>query len=604
MNDDDGPTTYDFKEPLFTTLEGNSTNITQLVEIDRSGDINVNSSVEVNVTGVNAIPNVDFVPGPITVNFTPGQTAQTVPITIIGNLTPNQNRTLNLSFNPPLGALVGNQHPTAELLVIDDDNVPTYDFTTNVYEVREGNSDITYNEITVVRSGKVDINSSVTVDLNPAAQNGATPGDDFTPSTIPLQFAPGEISKTVSVTIKGDETSESTETVILSFSGFDNDGQTGTTVPQAALIINDDDSPPTYNFTQNNYTVDEGDGTNLFNEVQVVRSGDISQTSSVDVVFTSETAIANTDFTPGPQKIQFAINQDKQIVPLGIIGNTRVQPDRSFALSFANFDKNGQDGDNIPTSTVTIKDDDKATLSLTTVEAIATEPVTTKVPNEQPKNGIYRISRAPDAFGDLTINLTLEPDRISTADYTLSTSTGQPIVVNDNSTATVTLPNNQSSIDIILTPIDDVPAEADESLTLVLADGNYQIDPDENTAKVTILVNDTAVTQLGDTTSNAPEDYATREGSLRQAIINAGILPGEDTITFVDKAASGVINLVGALPGISSDMIFDGPGADKLTIRRDTGGDYNIFTVNGGNITFEGLKLTNGFPAGNDTQYK
>ncbi len=560
--------------------------------------------MEVNVTGVNAIPNVDFVPGPITVNFTPGQTAQTVPITIIGNLTPNQNRTLNLSFNPPLGALVGNQHPTAELLVIDDDNVPTYDFTTNVYEVREGNSDITYNEITVVRSGKVDINSSVTVDLNPAAQNGATPGDDFTPSTIPLQFAPGEISKTVSVTIKGDETSESTETVILSFSGFDNDGQTGTTVPQAALIINDDDSPPTYNFTQNNYTVDEGDGTNLFNEVQVVRSGDISQTSSVDVVFTSETAIANTDFTPGPQKIQFAINQDKQIVPLGIIGNTRVQPDRSFALSFANFDKNGQDGDNIPTSTVTIKDDDKATLSLTTVEAIATEPVTTKVPNEQPKNGIYRISRAPDAFGDLTINLTLEPDRISTADYTLSTSTGQPIVVNDNSTATVTLPNNQSSIDIILTPIDDVPAEADESLTLVLADGNYQIDPDENTAKVTILVNDTAVTQLGDTTSNAPEDYATREGSLRQAIINAGILPGEDTITFVDKAASGVINLVGALPGISSDMIFDGPGADKLTIRRDTGGDYNIFTVNGGNITFEGLKLTNGFPAGNDTQYK
>lgn len=49
-------------------------------------------------------------------------------------------------------------------------------------------------------------------------------------------------------------------------------------------------------------------------------------------------------------------------------------------------------------------------------------------------------------------------------------------------------------------------------------------------------------------------------------------LPGEDTITFVDKAASGVINLAGALPGIGSDVIFDGPGADKLTIRRDTGG--------------------------------
>ncbi|HBW57944.1 MAG TPA: sodium:calcium exchanger [Oscillatoriales bacterium UBA8482] len=598
INDDDGPTTYDFKQPLFTTLEGNSSNITQLVEIDRSGDINVNSSVEVNVTGVNAIPNVDFVPGPITVNFTAGQTAQTVPITILGNLTPNQNRTLNLSLNPPLGTLLGNQHPTAELLVIDDDNVPTYDFTTNTYRVREGNSDITYSEITVVRSGKVDINSSLTVDLNPAAQNGATPEEDFTPSAIPLEFAPGEISKTVQVTIIADQVSESTETVLLSFSNFDNEGQTGTTVPEAALIIDDDDAPPNYNFIESSYNLAEGDSTSLFNEVQVVRSGDLSQTSSVDVVLTSETAIASTDFTPGPQRIQFAPNQDRQVVPLGIIGNTRVQPDRSFQLSFANFDQNGLAGENIPTSTVTIQDDDKATLALTTVEASATEPVTTKVADEQPKNGIYRISRAPDSFGDLTINLTLKPDKISTTDYTLSTSTGQSVAVSDTSTATLTLPNDQSSIDIILTPIDDVPAEADESLTLVLADGNYKIDPKENTAKVTILANDTAVTQLGDTKSQAPEDYATIEGSLRQAILNAGTLPEEDTITFAPQATSGVINLAGALPSISSDIIFDGPGADQLTIRRDTGGDYNIFTVNGGNVTFEGLKLSNGFPAG------
>lgn len=598
INDDDGPTTYDFKQSLFTTLEGNSSNITQLVEVDRSGDINVNSSVSVNITGANAIPNVDFVPGPITVNFTPGQITQNVPVTILGNLTPNQNRTLNLSFNPPLGALVGNLHPTSELLVIDDDNVPTYDFTTNTYRVREGNSDITYGEITIIRSGKVDINSSVTVDLNPAPQNGATSGEDFTPSAIPLAFAPGEISKTVQVTIIGDETSESTETVVLSFSGFDNDGQTGTTVPEAALIIEDDDSPPSYNFLESSYTVDEGDSTSLFNEVQVVRSGDLSQTSSVDVVLTSQTAIADTDFTPGPQRIQFAANQDRQTVLLGILGNIRVQPDRDFQLSFANFDKNGLAGENIPTSIVTIKDDDKATLSLTTVEATATEPVTTKVADELPKNGIYRISRAPDTFGDLTINLTLEPDKISAADYTLTTSTGQTVAVSDTSTATVTLPNDLASMDIILTPIDDVPAEADESLTLVLADGNYKINPEENTAKVTILANDTAVTQLGDTTSNATEDYATREGSLRQAILNAAILPDEDTINFVEQAASGVINLAGALPGVSSDLIFDGPGADKLTIRRDTGGDYNIFTVNGGNVTFDGLKLTNGFPAG------
>ncbi|HBK22375.1 MAG TPA: sodium:calcium exchanger [Planktothrix sp. UBA10369] len=598
INDDDGPTTYDFTEPLFKTLEGNSSNITQLVEIKRSGDINVDSSVSVNVTGTNAIPNIDFVPGPITVNFTAGEITQTVPITILGNLTPNQNRTLNLSLNPSLGNLVGNQHPTSELLVIDDDNVPTYDFTTNVYRIRENNSDITYSEITVIRSGKLDIKSSVTVDLNPASQNGATPGDDFTPSEIPLQFAPGEISKTIQVTIKGDAISESAETVALSFSKFDNGGQTGNTVPEAALIIEDDDSPPSYNFVDGNYNVDEGDSTSLFSQVQVSRSGDISQTSSVDVVLTSGTAIANTDFTPGPQRIQFAPNQDIQTISLGIIGNTKVQPDRSFELSFNNFDQNGVAGDTTPTSTVTIKDDDKATLTLTAVEATATEPITTKVPNEKPQNGIYRISRAADSYGDLTINLTPNSDKITANDYTLKTSTGQTLKINNNSPVVVTLPDSQSSMDITLTPIDDIPAEASESLTLALADGNYKIDPKENTATVTILANDTTVTQLGDTKSQAPEDYDLVEGSLRQAILNAESLPGEDTITFVDKAASGVINLAGALPAVSSDVIFDGPGADKLAIRRDTGGDYNIFTVNGGNVTFEELKLANGFPAG------
>nr|WP_254175499.1 Calx-beta domain-containing protein [Planktothrix tepida] len=360
----------------------------------------------------------------------------------------------------------------------------------------------------------------------------------------------------------------------------------------------DDDSPPTYNFVQNNYEVEEGDTSSQFNQVEVARSGDLSQQSSVDVVLTSGTAISGTDFKAGAIPLTFAPNQDKQTVPIEIIGNVRVQPDRTLQLSFANFDKNGQAGNDNPTTVVTINDDDKATLSLTTVEAIATEPTTTKVENEKPKNGIYRISRAPDTYGDLTINLALTPDKITANDYTLTTSTGQAITINNDSTAVLTLPNDQTSIDIILTPIDDIPAEADESLTLALAEGDYKISPKENTATVTIQANDTAVTQLGDTTSQAPEDYALVEGSLRQAILNAESLTGEDTITFVDNASSGVINLTGALPALNSDIIFDGPEADQLTIRRDTGGDYNIFNVNGGNVTIDGLKLTNGFPSG------
>src|SRR5262249_41245776 len=38
-----------------------------------------------------------------------------------------------------------------------------------------------------------------------------------------------------------------------------------------------------------------------------------------------------------------------------------------------------------------------------------------------------------------------------------------------------------------------------------------------------------------------------------------------------------------------------GPGASSLTVRRDTGGDYRIFTIDGGpNILLQGMTIANG----------
>src|SRR5438093_7071608 len=64
-----------------------------------------------------------------------------------------------------------------------------------------------------------------------------------------------------------------------------------------------------------------------------------------------------------------------------------------------------------------------------------------------------------------------------------------------------------------------------------------------------------------------------------------------DTIVFT---VSGTINLTGALPSIFSDMSINGPGSGSLTVRRDTGGNYRILTINSGNITISGMTFTNG----------
>jgi VCBS repeat-containing protein len=57
---------------------------------------------------------------------------------------------------------------------------------------------------------------------------------------------------------------------------------------------------------------------------------------------------------------------------------------------------------------------------------------------------------------------------------------------------------------------------------------------------------------------------------------------------------TGIINLTGALPNLDTNMTLNGPGSGSLTVRRETGGNYRIFTVGGVTAGISGLTLTNG----------
>jgi hypothetical protein len=81
-------------------------------------------------------------------------------------------------------------------------------------------------------------------------------------------------------------------------------------------------------------------------------------------------------------------------------------------------------------------------------------------------------------------------------------------------------------------------------------------------------------------------------GDLRYCLGQANANPGDDAITF---SVSGTINLAGALPSLSSNIDLQGPRATSLTVRRDTGGSYRIFTVDSGaTAVLSGLTITNG----------
>ncbi len=82
-------------------------------------------------------------------------------------------------------------------------------------------------------------------------------------------------------------------------------------------------------------------------------------------------------------------------------------------------------------------------------------------------------------------------------------------------------------------------------------------------------------------------------GDLRYCINKVNAEPGPDVIDFT---VTGVIHLTDALPPLDSDIDIQGPGADLLTVRRDTGGAYRIFTVNANRVVkISRVTITNGF---------
>src|SRR6266849_291895 len=79
-------------------------------------------------------------------------------------------------------------------------------------------------------------------------------------------------------------------------------------------------------------------------------------------------------------------------------------------------------------------------------------------------------------------------------------------------------------------------------------------------------------------------------GDLRWCVIES--LFRADTINF---DVTGTINLAAALPNLTRGVSIEGPGADLMTVRRETGGFYTVFTVATGiNISISGITITNG----------
>ena len=114
------PSEYDFTAATYSVAEGDSPNTTMVVQITRSGNTSITSSVDVVLTGDSAVAGTDFTAGPITVDFLPNEITKFVPIELLGDTDIEADESILLSF---AHGISGNSNATAMLTILNDDFV-------------------------------------------------------------------------------------------------------------------------------------------------------------------------------------------------------------------------------------------------------------------------------------------------------------------------------------------------------------------------------------------------------------------------------------------------------------------------------------------------
>jgi septal ring-binding cell division protein DamX len=216
-----------------SVVEGNGTK-TVLAVVTLSAKLKASASVRLATTATGtATVGVDYVAkAPTTVTFPAGTVRKTVAITIRGDMVIEPNETFGLVLSSPIGAPIIDG--TGVVTIVDDDRAPV--LSVQPVSTVEGNSGTRLATFSL----RLDRPFGKTVSVKYRTANGtATAGTDYTAKALTtVSFTPGQTTKTVTVTIRGDLVKEPNETYTLQLSAPVNVTLTATQV--TGTITNDD----------------------------------------------------------------------------------------------------------------------------------------------------------------------------------------------------------------------------------------------------------------------------------------------------------------------------------------------------------------------------
>jgi len=304
-----------------SVTEGNAGTTNMVFTVTLSASSSQTVTVAYATYQDSATAGLDYTSVSGTLTFAPGETSKTVSVPVIGDRLPEWNETFAVVLSNPTNARLLDSVGAGTIL----DDEPR--FTINDVSGLEGNTGTTSFVFTVSLSLAYD--QVVTVNYATADGTATTADNDYVGATGTLTFAPGETSKTLTVTVNGDRLPEPNETFFVNLSASPN-----------ALVVKGqgvgtilDDEP---RLTISDVTHKEGNsGTTLF-----VFTVTLSIAYDVPVTVNYATAdgtatVADNDYQAASGTLTFAPGQTTQTITIRVIGDTKKEADETFFVNLS-----------------------------------------------------------------------------------------------------------------------------------------------------------------------------------------------------------------------------------------------------------------------------
>jgi len=350
VTDDDGSIIGFEVAAISVTEDTNSLTIT----VTRSGATNTAATVRFASSNVTAVAGSDYLATNGILSFAAGVTTNVFALTILNDVIAENNETLTLRLSSPTNCSLGTSNLTVTITT-NDSAILAFSVATNL--VSEGSGTLTF---TVNRTGTT--NNAVSVDFS-TTNVTASSATDYSATNGTLSFAPGEISKTFTTDITDDDTQETNETfrVVLS-----NPTDAHITIGTNTVTIADDDVSAV-GFTASAVIVSETNGTLT---LTVVRTGATNTTATVDFTTMNVSATAVSDYTATNGTFTFNPGETTNTVSIDILDDSSLETNETFRVRLFNASNTSL---GIATNTITIDDDDVATVGFSVAAMTVTE---------------------------------------------------------------------------------------------------------------------------------------------------------------------------------------------------------------------------------------